>query len=257
MKKLIIVIILISFTSKGYACSCSPVKLIDRYALADFVGTVKILNSVKDTYNPKTLNISVKTINFYKGEQINSLKIYLNESMCNVYLPINSDWLIFATKDKNGELTFGYCSGQKQLNRKYDINKYPNLKQKRKQSIKLKTEVLTFLKNNEINPVNEFNLKYSSKTEAKNKLKGYKIIGKRFALYELTVNKNLEVENVNSISEFQNNELSKQMLKFIKDDLIFGTKKIKTIPKSTKIIVSFYFYPSENGNQSFISFWDL
>ena len=53
---------------------------------------------------------------------------------CSFFTALNTTWLIFASKDKDGILKFGYCSGflniEKNLNsvqRKINVLKYINL----------------------------------------------------------------------------------------------------------------------------------
>ena len=248
-----VLIVLIIYSSKVFACSCMPQKLIDRYANADFVATVDVLGITQDSVASNYLNVQYQLVNLYKGNINTSIKIRTNKSMCNVYTPKNTKWLIFANKDMNGILSFGYCSGIKQLDKEFNSFKYPeNVKKNYQSSLDLKLELLKYLKENSI----AFNNKYSIYTDIPNNalktLKKFGIVNEKFALFELMVNDDLTIRNVNILKDFDNEKLNNILPTFIKKNLNLSMSQgVDKIPKPTKIIIPIYHYNSKKEKSGY------
>jgi len=260
MKKILLTILFLTISSKMLACTCMIQKVIDRYAKSDFVATVNVLN-IDSEKDDNYLNLQVEILELYKGKITDSLKIPKSRGMCGIYTPENTKWLIFASKDKNGNLTFGYCSGVKQLDKKYDskkLEKYPNAEINYKNSLKRKIELLQFLKKDNIEPQNEFELHTSFSLESIKKFKGYEVNNEKFAIYELTIDKDLSVLDVKELKTFDNEKLKVELLDFIEKNISVGRKgKLNEIPEQTKIILGLYYYPPEKENLSFIGTFAL
>jgi hypothetical protein len=260
MKKILLTILFIAISSKMLACTCMIQKVIDRYAKSDFVATVNVLN-IDSEKDDNYLNLQIEILELYKGNQTDLLKIPKSRGTCGIYTPENTKWLIFASKDKNGNLTFGYCSGAKQIDKKFDskrLKKNPNVEIKHKRNLERKIELLQYLKREKIRPQNEFGLHSSFSLESMKKLKGYDVNKERFALYELTVDKDLSVLNVKELKAFDNEKLAEELLEFIRENISIGRKgKLNEIPERTKIVLGLYYYPSENKNLSFVGTFAL
>ncbi|WP_343797747.1 hypothetical protein [Gaetbulibacter jejuensis] len=259
MKKILLTIIFITISSKLLACSCGIVPLMDRIPMSDFIATAKILKISPDKENSNLHDIQIEIIDLYKGQQTSNLKIYsaLNSS-CAFYTPENSEWLIFASKNKNGDLSFGYCSGAKQIDRKFNSEKYPYAEKNYKKSIELKLQVLEYLKKSELQTSNEFGLRTSFSNGCLKEFKGYEVKTDRFALYELTVESDLSISEVKALKEFDNENLKNDLLNCVKESVKIYTRKKETdISNKTKIIIGLYYYASERGNESFIGQFDL
>lgn len=257
MKKILTIIIILTISSQSFACSCRIVPLLERIANSEFVAKAKILN-IQPNENDKNLHdIEIDILELYKGDNIRNLKIYsVSNSSCSFFTPENTTWLIFANKNKNGELSFGFCSGAQQLDRKFDSEKYANSKENFKKSFELKLQVLEYLKNKDIEPLNEFDLRVSFSYKCLKNFKGFKDVTERFALYELTIAKDLSLIDVKSIKEFDNDNLKDDLLKCLKESFITDINK-KEINNDTKIIIGLYYYSDEKGNNSFIGQLDL
>lgn len=251
--------LLIFSVHKVFACSCGIVPLMDRIPMSDFIATAKILKISPDKENSELHNIEIEIINLYKGQPTKYLKIHsvLNSS-CAFYTPENSEWLIFASKNKSGDLSFGYCSGAKRLDRKFDSDRYPHAEKNYKKSIELKLQVLEYLKNYEIQTSNEFELITSFSNGCLKNFKGYEVETDRFALYELTIEIDLSIIEVKALKEFDNDNLKSDLLNCVKESVKVYTRKKETeISNNTKIIIGLYYYASERGNESFIGLFDL
>ena len=253
MKKILFILLLITIPSNSLACTCKAQRVIDRYAKSDFVATVNVL-SVDSEIDDDYLNLKIEIITLFKGNKIKLLKIRKTKGRgCAIYTPENTKWLIFASKDENGYLTFGYCSGPKQLDKTFDKEKFPNAELNYYRGLEQKMGLLYSLKKEKIRPQNTYNLYTSFAEKSLDKFKGYDIKNEKNSFYELTVNKDLSVKNVKILKEFDNKNLSKELIEFIKKNIHVGRiGKLNEIPNKTKIILGLYFHPPVKERKSVI-----
>lgn len=256
MKKLLL-FLLILISIETFGCSCGFTPLLEKYQRSEFIATAKILKVIQDDKNQDYHNIDIELINLYKGASTNKLKIIsaLNSS-CSFLPSENTTWLIFASKDHNGSLSFGFCSGSEQIDRQFDLVKYPNLDAKYKKSIDLKLEALSYLRGSKISSVNKFNLITNDYRICSDDLKGFKEKN-RFAVYELEVNQDLTIGKIKALKKFNNRKLSKKLTYCLQNNLQINTKRIQTIPEKTKLLLIYFYYLADEKNQSFITTWDL
>ena len=240
------------------ACVCVNTPLIERTADADFIATAKIITVNPSEDESRRHDIQIEILDLFKGTQTNSLQIYSAlGSSCSFYTPEKTSWLIFAKKDANGKLAFGFCSGSKQLNKKLDRKLFPNAENNYKKAIKRKLQLLDYLANENINPINEFNLRTSFSTNCLKNFKGLKVNGKPFALYELTIEKDFTVSDVVVIKGFNNSTLTQDLQDYISSSLKVSKKRKNIeINKKTKLMIALFHYKSNKNYQSFISEYD-
>lgn len=253
MKKFLFTILFIAFSSKLLACTCMSQRLLDRYAKSDFVATLSVL-SVDSETDDDYLLLEIEIIELYKGNEINLLKIRKSKGYgCAMYAPENTKWLIFAKNDQNGNMVFGYCSGPKQLDRTFDKERFPNAELNYSKSLARKLELLETLKAEKIEPINPYDLYTSFKEESLEKLKGYEIENGNNAFYEITVNEDLSLKNIRILKEFDNEQLSTELIDFINKNIYIGRiGKLKTIPEETRIILGLHYYSANNERKSLI-----
>lgn len=257
MKKTILILFLL-IANYTFSCECSIVKLIDRYQKSDFIAKVKVIKVSE--YNDKNYyqNAEIEIIDLFKGTKINNIKISSNlRSSCGLYVPENSVWLIFAQIDSNGNLSFGYCSGSIQIDKNMISKEYPNAEKNRKNSIERKLSALTFLSSQNIKNTNEYNLRLTYSKACENDFKGYEAQKIKFAVYEITIEKDLTISKIEPLQEFDNKQLSEEILKCMKENLKVDNRKISAIPNTTKIGKIFYYYEAEKENKSFVGEYDL
>lgn len=253
MKKILFTILFIAISSKLLACTCMSQRLLDRYAKSEFVATLSVL-SVDSETDDDYLLLDIEIIELYKGKKTNLLKIRKSKgSGCPMYAPKNTKWLIFASKDQNGNLIFGKCSGPKQLDRTFDKERFPNAEFNYSRSLKRKLEFLETLKVEKIEPINTYDLYTSFKEESLEKLKGHEINNGDNAFYEIVVNKDLSLKDIRILKEFDNEQLSNELIDFIKKNIyIDRIGKLKTIPEETKIILGLHYHSAEKERKSVI-----
>ncbi|PNQ75166.1 hypothetical protein C1T31_03250 [Hanstruepera neustonica] len=257
--KNILTILFIICIQQVYACVCRTVPLIDRIESSDFIAKAKILKVTADDENNSFHNIEIEIIDIFKGENLSKLKIYsaLNSS-CGFFTPENTTWLIFAKKDENGILSFGYCSGAKQIDRKFNSDRYPNAQKGYSRSIEQKIELLEFIKQKNIDPKNEFKLQITATNGCLKEFRGIEVKNEPFALYELTINNDLSIKNIKPLKEFDNSKLKSDLLKCISKSIkVHRKNKQIEIERQTKIIFALYYYPSGEDYESFIGKFNL
>ncbi len=241
-----------------FGCRCGSTPLLEKYQRSEFIATAKILKVLQDNKNEDYHDIEIEVINVYKGTQINRIKIISSLNSSCAFLPLeNTSWLIFASKDQKGFLSFGFCSGSMQIDRQFDLVAYPNLDIKYKKSLDLKLDALNFLKRSNISTINKFNLIITNGTRTCiDDLKDFKEKN-RFAVYELNVNQDLSIGNIRTLKGFNNKVLSQKLTKCIRENIDIDTKYLNKIPEKTKVILIYFYYLAEGKDPSFISEWDL
>ncbi|WP_157480593.1 hypothetical protein [Gillisia sp. CAL575] len=255
--KLLITLLITLLSSNIYACECALQSTMQKTESSDFVGRVKIKKIERDLINQEYLNLTVEVLDIFKGDFNNDLKILTNNSMCNIYTPKGTEWLIYATIDKNNNLSFGYCSGSIQIDRNFDSDKYPNAEKNYKNSIKRKLGLLQFLDENEIITKSNPSISSILSSDCLDSIKGFKGKLAEFAIYEVTIDKNFSVENIAPIKKFSNSKLSSQVDNCIKNITFRIRNERENLKEKTKKIIPIFYYEKEKDNPSFISSWDL
>lgn len=252
MKKILTIIIILTISSQSFACSCMILNILDRHAKSDFVAAVNIL-SVDSDIDEDYLNLEIEIIDLYKGNKTNLLKIRKSKGGgCAMYAPENTKWLIYAAEDENDNLIFGYCSGPKQLEKKFDNDRYPNAELSYNRRLERELDILKSLKNENIEPVNTYDLHTSFSELSIENFKGFNINSNK-AFYEITIATDLSVKNVKSLKKFDDENLSDQLIDFIKKNIyIYRKGNLNEIPDETKIIIGLYYHQAENKRQSII-----
>ena len=234
--------------------------LIANTAKSDFIATAKVLKVSEDTVNMRYLNIEIEILELFKGPKIQTLKLYNNSpSSCGLFTPEYTSWLIFASKNKQGVLSFGYCSGSEQLDKKFNPKIYtPEEQVKAKahhdEALDFKLEVLRYLRINNINPVNKYNLNTFFISDCLKELKEFVVNNEPFAFYELTVEKDLKVSQIRSIKAFDNEELNLKLRHCIREGItMWKSATEKSIPEPTNVILGIYYNVKKDGSSRFIA----
>ncbi len=257
LKKKLLLCFLLLIAIESFSCECVYTPLLEKYQRSDFIATVKITKVIQDENNKDYHDIDFELINIYKGASINKLKIEsLVNSSCSFLPSENTTWLIFASKDHKGFLSFGACSGSEQINREFDLIKYPNVDVKYKKNIELKLAVLDFINGNKISVDNKFKLIPIDYKLCLDSVKGFNEKD-RFAVYELLINRNLSIKNIRILKQFNNKDLSKKLTVCLRDNLKIRARNMDEIPEKAKIILIYFYYSAEKEYPSFVSTQDL
>jgi len=258
--KVCILIALCLISTASFACDCASATLLEHFQHSDFVAKIKVLKVSEATSDGKYQDATIEVLELYKGNTTTAIKINANlRTDCNLYVPQNSNWLVFANINQAGFLSFDLCSGSIQLDREINSIDYPNLETKWINEINQKISVLQFFAAKHINQPNEFDLyiNFQLRDSIKELLKGYDGEMLSNAVFQMTVEKNLTVSKIKVLKEFDNQQLSKELLKYLKGNIKISSKNNAGINKRTQLIVVYYFYPADKKHRSFISEYDL
>ncbi len=233
-------------------------KLIDRFQKSEFIAKVKVKRVSEYKLENYYQNADIEIIDLFKGSKIKSIKIISDfQSSCGLYVPENSVWLIFAQIDSKGNLSFGHCSGSIQIDKNMTSKEYPNAEKNRKKSIERKLSALKFLSSQNIKNTNEYNLSLTYTKACENDFKGYDAPKTKFAVYEITIEKDLKISKIKPLQEFDSRQLSDEIMKCLNENLKVDNRKIFEIKNITKVIMIYYYYEAEEEYKSFISERDL
>jgi hypothetical protein len=163
-------------------------------------------------------------------------------SSCSIFIPENTELIIYARKDKAGKYVIGMCSGL------LYVTKSNQKKQKRE------LEILQTFKSKKIIFTDKIN--YREKSNISDDLKQFKGIelNKNYGLYEITFNTDLTIKTVSEISGFEN-QIDQKLLEIIKKSKwsSFDNGINDKVPENSKLIIGIYFYPKEKKYSSFLS----
>jgi hypothetical protein len=247
-------LIIFSISSKLFACECVAVNFDVRYQTSDFIATAKILSVSDVEENSDYRKIEIEILELYKGNHVTYLKeLSPRLKGCGIFTPKNTIWLIFATYDRNGTLNFALCSGSMQIDSIPDHSWDPNYKQFIKSKIQRTLEILTYLKSLKLSNINEHGLVIDVPLKCIYYLGGHEANKQRFAVYEISVSKNLSITKVKTLKTFDNKELSQNLLACIKNEAKVNTEKLKEIPFKSKVIVIYFYHPGEQSNPGFLT----
>lgn len=246
MKKILLIITFL-FSITNYACTCNDQSITEKYIQSEFVAKVKIIKNYKNLDSKEVYKADIIINELYKGERLKS--IYINGrsdgnigSSCSIFIPENTELIIYSQKNNNGKYTIGMCSGLLYLKK--------NSLQKQVREL----DILQMFKSKGIKFTNKIN--YREKGTLSKKLQEFKGIklDKNYGIYEITFDSNLKIKNVTEISGFEN-PIDTKLIDIISTsewDSYNGNLK-NSIPENSKLLIGIYFYKSEKKGPSFLS----
>lgn len=241
-----------SISSNLLACECIPLSFEYNYQSSDFIAIAKIL-SVSDD-NSKCQKVEIEIIHLYKGEYINTLReVSAKKYMCATYTPPNTTWLIYANYNVDGIAVIGECSASFQIEDIAYDPQYPNYKKNMDAKFQNTKDALAFLKKKKLNSINEFGLKIDMSKTCIPNLKAVDFKTKNFVVFEVTVAKNLEIKKVKYLKAFDNKDFSKKLLDCFNNSVSVRKQIGQEIPYKSKVVIIYFYYPSEETSSGFLS----
>jgi len=235
------------FSIGVFACDCDEPKITEKYVESEFVANVTILKIYPNQRNEKGYKADIRINELYKGERLKSIYIYGRSdngigSSCDIYIPVNTNLVAYARKNKDGNFGIGMCSGLLYLNKtnqKRQIRELEILKAFKLKNIKFTDKI-----------------KYREKGKLHNDLEQFKgiKINKNYGIYEITFSSNLTIKSVIEISGF-GNPIDQKLTEIIKrtEWTSFDKGINNKVPDNSKLLIGIYYYPKEKGNPSFLS----
>jgi len=258
LKKLLL-LFFVFYSVNSFACSCMPPNFTEKFMRSDFVAVAKIVRVYPNEGDKELYKADIVVLDLFKGENLTSIYIAGRSdgkkgSSCSIFIPENTEMIIYASETDDEKFSFNFCSGYLILNQK---SKYWEDKQKQE------LEMLQVLKAKHINYTNKiwFGKKMGFSEELK-RFSGIQL-NKSYAIFELTFGADLIIKSVKQISGFGNdfdNELVKILEKssWVSSDVKSQYDIIRnTVPEGSKVLVGFYFYNAEKEYKSFVGEYDL
>jgi hypothetical protein len=242
----------------AFGCRCGFPKLMENYERSDFVAVVKIIKVTPDLKNETYLTLEIEPIEVYKGKEYAFMRVntFANTS-CAFSLPLGSTWLVFTQVEDNGVPGFGPCSGSQQIHRNVNAVNKPTTAEVYGKAVDLKLAVLSFLKNNGLENFNPYGLNlFDLKIQNSIMFKGFENQNK-FAVYELDVNEDLSIKKITALQEFENPKLAQLFVRYLQKNARVSNITRTGTPTSSKLILVYYYYPSESKGLGFVSQFDL
>jgi hypothetical protein len=253
VKLFLITIFLISF-STVLACDCVVSTFDQHYQQSDFIAVVKIINIDSSLHEQNQRDIEIEIITLYKGMAVTKMKVDNHlKSMCGLYTPLNSTWLIFANKNNEGILSFGYCSRSVQL----DTTAHPYFdalaKSRFDASISRMLHVLEFLKKYQHAFTRSTNVIVSENSWKDTTLKGFEEQAYNFAAYELIFEPGQTSNQIKTLKSFDNKLLTESIKERLKTAKVYPYQKNTQADSTHKLLILFFFYAKEDAYPSFVS----
>ena len=248
MKK--ILQIFIFFFSLGLlACTCDDPKITEKFIQSDFVAKARIVRNYENESSKELYKSDIIIKELFKGEKLKSIYVGGRSdgkmgSSCSIFIPENTELIVYARKNEDGKYIVGMCSGLLYLNNR-------NLEKQKRE-----LDILQMFKSENINFTDKIN--YREKAKLHKELEQFKGIEleKSYGIYEITFSSNLTIKSVIKISGF-NNLIDQELIDIIKKtEWTSFDKGVKDkVPENSKLLIGIYYYPKEKDNPSFLSQW--
>lgn len=250
MKK-ILQISLLLFSIGVFACDCMPPNLTEKFSKSELVAKVKIIKNYSNQGSEELYTADIVIDELFKGESTKSIIIAGRSdgkmgSSCSMFIPENTELIIYTSKNKNGKYVVGMCSG---LLRFYDWNI-------KKQKNEL--DILRTLKSKNINFTNK--ISFRPESNLTNELKQFNGIEleNKYGIYEIIFKSDLTIKSVNKIIGFDNPIDSKLIGIIEQTKWTSFDKGVKNkVPDNSKLLIGIYYYEQEKANPSFLSQYHL
>ena len=244
--------IIIFFYSAGVlACTCDDPMITEKFIQSDFVAKAKIVRNYKNESSKELYKADIVISELFKGEKQTFIYVAGRSdgnmgSSCAIFIPENTELIIYAQKNEDGKYSVRMCSGLLYL-------KNQNLKRQKRE-----LDILKMFKSKNINFADK--ISYREKAKLHKELEQFQGIEleKSYGIYEITFASDLTIKYVVEISGFEN-PVDQQLIDIIeKTEWTSFDKGIKDkVPEDSKLLIGIYYYPKEKDDPSFLSQWYL
>lgn len=254
------IILFLLLSIPAFSCSCSIPNLTEGFQYFDFVAKVQMLKKKSHrSDSADTYPMTIQVLELFKGNALNEIDIWGNNgrkfrTSCDMDVEEGSVWVIFASKNEEGNYFVEQCSGSRAVEppQNWGIDRAV---MKYRTSMGLELEVLRKLAKVRIAPhyaasVHETGMLYDS-------LKAFRglPIDQDYGLYKLVLDEKQNVEKVEVISGFTK-ELDDQLVTLLKTRTSWKVAERygeKWTPQKIEWIIGIYRYKEEEDNPSFLS----
>ncbi len=245
--KRIIQITIFLFSLRIFACTCDVPKITEKYTKSEFVAKAKIIKNYRNQISKSHYKADIIITELFKGESLKSIYVAGRSdggigNSCSIFIPENTELIIYARKNKDGKYSVGMCFGLLYLNKR-------NIKRQNRE-----LSILRMFKAKKIAFTDK--ISYREKGKLHKNLEQFKGIEleKNYGIYEITFSPNLTIKDVIEISGFRN-PIDQKLIEIIKKTewTSFDNGIKGKVPDNSKLLIGIYYYPEEKGHLSFIS----
>lgn len=253
--KLIPGLLFMFLSINSLACVCMLQKFAEKYTESDFVARARIIKAYKNEGEEELYKADILIYDLYKGHKIKSIYVEGRSdgkrgSSCAIFIPENTELIIYAKKYEKRNFIIGYCPGLVYLNQ----DKRTFIAERRE------IAMLDILKKRAVKYTGLLTLhpetgSFSGQTS---RFTGISL-NKNFALYELIFTADVKLKSVNVISGFDK-KTDDELIKILNTSAWKANERNfarKSIPENSRFLIGFYYYPKEARYESFISENDL
>ncbi|WP_281233754.1 hypothetical protein [Flavobacterium gelatinilyticum] len=109
-------IVLLLFSFPLFACICDDSAITEKYIESDFVAKIKIVKNYKNENSEELYKTEFIINELFKGENLKAIYVAGRSdgsmgSSCSIFIPENTQLIVYARKNKDGKYVIGMCSG--------------------------------------------------------------------------------------------------------------------------------------------------
>lgn len=235
------------FWLESSACSCVFSHFSDKYSKASYVALVEVKMVYPNVKDSKYYKVDLDVKEVFKGTKTFSIFISGNYkgdtgAGCGISIPEGTVMILYADTYEE-KLQINYCSGTTFI-------KDPN-----NTSVKRELLMLKLLKKNGVDFVNHTMLINNSNSIDLNQYDGINLTLGSFALYEITLDSNLQAQGVSIIGESGMTTIIHEIQSMISKSKwkMWNDKK----EKPGKLIYAVFYYRDDDDSPGFLSNFDL
>ena len=162
---------------------------------------ILFLKNYKNESSRELYKADIVISELFKGNELKSIYVAGRSdggigSSCAIFIPENTELIVYARKNKDGKYSVGMCSGLLYLNKR-------NIKRRKRE-----LDILKMFKSKNIDFTDKIN--YREKAKLHKDLEQFKGIEleKSYGIYEIIFDSELNIKTVNEISGFDNTLLT-------------------------------------------------
>ena len=143
------------------------------------------------------------------------------------------------------------CSGSNKLDRKFDEEKHPGITEGYFKRMKAKQLMLAEMKDVLID--SDINYSWTVRNNWRPEFNDWDLKDNSVGFYELVIDEDFKVIQVNSLKGFDNSEYNEKFLESLKRNIsIYGYSRGGNIQSGTSLIIGFYYGKRGKENSSYI-----
>lgn len=255
MKKFHLVF-LILMSVQIFACKCAGFGAIGmQYQNADFVGEIEITKIYGNDKKSRTYKADIAVLKTYKGNPVKTLEISgliddVQSAACEVELNVGEKFLMYLSKNDFDNVISMTTSAKNLGAEKFTVSSCTPrtfISGLPEEKIDTEREVIGFLSKNQVKLDQAFFLDKSVDENSEGVFKDYEITDAKnnFAVYKLKVNGKSEVDEVESLQNFESSQ-DEEIMELIRKNAVVA-KGFFTEVRNEEVLLTLFYLPKNKG----------